>query len=384
VTEAYERVAWEEEVATRYGLHRRQDRQFFDEVWAIGFNTSCDSFDEFDAFVETASKFYRLHMSDDAKTEEGAIGVKDSYPATRPGAEIELGDANSARIAALADYLQRTAALEPDILRFRERVLGSRHRTISRDEALRRLRRAEIPQGESPSGGVALVMLPEGDYGKRFRVPETSHWGELARLSVRVARAYPWDEAQATAFILCGDRYSADGRSVQYTPSTARVGTRTYRDKGPPTHPHSRTEITLSVASWIPVEVVNKLYLKEQRAINSGRKQGTPSLRNIEVFRFVLQHANSRTVNRGEYLEKLSLSKSWRELCQLWDKRWPTGHGWQYGDEGFRNFRRDFGLGQKAVIGTGQGLLGVTGEPRTRKEIMRGIKALKARYGPPR
>ena len=116
---------------------------------------------------------------------------------------------------------------------------------------------------------------------------------------------------------------------------------------------------------------------------NGGHRQGTPSLRNIEFFRFVLQYANPITVNRDEHLEKLSLSKSWRELRELWDERWPAGHGWRYKGEGVRNFRRDFGLGQKAVIGTGWGLLGAPGEPRTREEIMRDVKAFAVRYGPP-
>jgi hypothetical protein len=111
-------------------------------------------------------------------------------------------------------------------------------------------------------------------------------------VGVRPARADPWDEAHATALVLDGDRYSTDGRSMQSVPSTARVGTRTLANRGQAAHPHSETRIRPTVASWIPTEVVSKLYLHEQRAVNGGRKQGEPSLRNIEVFRFVLQRTN--------------------------------------------------------------------------------------------
>jgi len=206
--------------------------------------------------------------------------------------------------------------------------------------------RVFLPRAVGQSGRFLNNNLHVRLYGRRFRLLKTSRWGELARVSVRLARADPWDEAQATAFVLCGDRYSTDGRSISPYPQQRASELEHSQTRGQAAHPHSETKIMLTVASWIPTEVVSKLYLNEQRGVNGGRKQGRPSLRNIEVFRFVLQHTNPRTVNRDEHLEKLSLSKSWRELRELRDKRWPFGHGWRYGDKGVQSFHRDFGLGQ--------------------------------------
>jgi hypothetical protein len=211
-------------------------------------------------------------------------------------------------------------------------------------------------------------------------------------LAETLSRRYPWDEGQAAAFVLCGGAYSDDGSTTAFTPPVARVGTREFVSKGHPAHPYNRTVITMEVASWVPAERVKEAYSKKQRELNGGKRPRPPSLRYIEVFRFCLGHSTTKTVNQAENLARLELP-TWSYLRERWDETYLSGHAWHYGEEGNRNFRRDFGIGQDNVLGTvAGGLLGIPGEPRTlaqQRERRRGLverhgipESLKRRYGP--
>jgi hypothetical protein len=76
------------------------------------------------------------------------------------------------------------------------------------------------------------------------------------------------------------------------------------------------------------------------------------------VFRFVLDKSQVRVVSESEHLGMLTLLDTWRNLRKAWDKQFPVGHAWRYGEHNERNFYRDFMRGQRTVIGTEYGLLG--------------------------
>jgi hypothetical protein len=395
------RTGWEESVAAKYKLDPEQDRGFFDIIWAEGWNLETE-YDAFDAHVESATRYYRRGQ------ETPAAGAREmALPNDKPGTRstpkktittstnsiphIQLDDANSVRQWALTEYMHATATLDRDVMSFRSEVLGRPHKTLTRSEALHRLEEAEIPQGRTPGVSVVLVTLPEGNFGRRFRVTADSVWGRLSRLAETLSRRYPWDEGQAAAFVLCGDTYSDDGSTTAFIPPVARVGTRELVNKGHPAHPYNRTVITMEVASWVPAEQVKEAYSKKQRELNNGKRPRPPSLRYIEVFRFVLRHSTIKTVNQAENLARLELP-TWECLRKRWDETYSSGI-WHYGEKGGWNFRRDFGIGQDNVLGTvAGGLLGIPGEPRTlaqqrerRREFVErhGIpESLKRRYGP--
>jgi hypothetical protein len=60
-------------------------------------------------------------------------------------AHVELNDTDSPRHWALTEYLHKTAALEWEVISFRSEILGGPYNTLSRSEALRRIKEAECP-----------------------------------------------------------------------------------------------------------------------------------------------------------------------------------------------------------------------------------------------
>ncbi len=401
MSDSSKRLGLEADAVKKYGLHLSRDHEFFDFVWGWlkedEFDPEADgAAEDYDACMEHYAKVFNMGMRSNVRAantsppEEVATIDTSSHTKLVPQLKnIQLDDVNSARQHALTEYLHKTAALDRDVMSFRAKVFGGRHKTLSRGDALRLLEQAEDPQEGVP---VVLVLLPEGEYGRRFRVAEDSVWGRLSKLAGTLSRRYPWDEGQAAAFVLCGNAYSDDGSTTSFSPPIARVRIDRHRDKGHPAHPYSRTVITMKVASWVPAEQVKEAYSKAQRELNDGKRLRPPSLRCIEVFRFVMGHSAVETVNRAENLARLRLPP-WRELRERWDETHSAGHAWHYGKKGLRNFRRDFGIGQDNVLGAvAGGLLGIPGEPRTlaqQRERRRQLgerlgipESLKKRYGP--
>lgn len=400
------RLGLEADAAGKYELHPSRDYELFDFVWQLlkedEFDPRADgAVEDYDACIEHYAKVFDMGIrrgGTDARSipEEAIMAVTNSHTrADPPSGNIQLDDTNSARQQALTKYLHKTAALDRDVMSFRSEDLGGPYKTLSRSEALGRLEKAEIPQGRTPDVPVVLVALPEGDFGRRFRVAEESVWGRLSKLAERLSRRYSWDEGQAAAFALCGEAYSDDGHTAAwFTPDVLRAGTRKGRYKGHTVHPYNRTVITMKVASWVPAELVKEVYSKKQKELNDGKRPSQPSLRCIEVFRFVLGHSVVKTVRRSENLARLVLRFDWRDLHGRWDKTYPPGHTWHYGDKGGRNFRRDFGIGQDNVLGAvAGGLLGIPGEPLTSAQRLKLLRertkkqhglpeSLKKRYGP--
>ena len=117
----------------------------------------------------------------------------------------------------------------------------------------------------------------------------------------------------------------------------------------------------------MPSEYVRQAYHNVQHDL-LGKNQRLPELRNIEVFRFVVEHSQLQVVNREEGLARLIIPK-WNELRELWNEWYPEGHEWHYHKEREHRFSRDFYRGQEAVIGTMDGLPGVPGQPKSRASV---------------
>jgi hypothetical protein len=131
---------------------------------------------------------------------------------------------------------------------------------------------------------------------------------------------------------------------------------------GPRAHSFDWGDIILEVEPWIPPELVKQAYVRLQREVHRGRRVRQGKERNIEVFRFVLDKSQVSVVSESEHLGRVTLPDTWRDLRKSWDKQFPVGHAWRYGEHNERNFYRDFMRGQRTVIGTQYGLLG-TAQP---------------------
>jgi len=228
------------------------------------------------------------------------------------------------RAAAFEEYLAKLAATERDVYRFRRWFLPDGE-TISLEEAstliaspvaaclpATRVRpsvrslispldhnaTSDEKQGEheeSPSAPVDLSADPlneqsSGEVAKQeqllfadkdYQVLEVwvgrlSVLDELRRISARLARVYPWEEAEASRYILTGE-------PPRVPAVVGRLHVR--RDRAT-----TYGTITLTVQPWVPADVVYSFYRDMRQNAFAGSHQ-TISERKIAVFRFVMaQH----------------------------------------------------------------------------------------------
>jgi hypothetical protein len=304
------------------------------------------------------------------------------------------------RAAAFEEYLAKIAASERDVHRFRRRFLPDGD-TLSLEEAsaliaspvaacvpASRVRPSvrslispldhnatsdekQSEDEESPSAPVGLSTDPlnersSGEVAKQEQllfadkdnhvqevwVRHLSVLNELRWISVRLARVYPWEEAEASRFILTGEppRVPAVvGRLHVYRNSATTYGT-----------------ITLTVQPWVPADVVYSFYRDMRQVAFAGSHQ-TISERKIAVFRFVMaQHdvhppedgkPKNRIVNapvgsslRLPLLRKPQLVKPpWKVMLDRWNEQYADSpYKWSYKDEA--NFKRDFHEARKTIV----------------------------------
>jgi hypothetical protein len=429
VDEQVLRARWERGVESRWDIDRESNRQFYDWAWeglaadrdvAIALGNLEFAAEE---LVESTHHWVEgLHLEPPSRTPASSgtrdftrqLQGADVYKQRRkPGTDGPAKTSVGARISAISEYISKIAAVDPYVVGFRDRVLGSPTQTLSAEEAHRlvsspaacffplelfgelgispleheaTLERHDtvLQDGESwhratiffdshdirrtvnfqdvGRGTIVRLWWPgEGGYANPIAVWVGSLLGEVQQLSKRLARKHPWKEDQAAYFILCCGDILAGALMGKWSSHT---------NKGVAAHLYNRTTITLTADSWLPAQIVAEAYRSLQRQIH-GKKNRRPELRNVEVFRFVLDKAEVEITDRGERLGKLALSMTWREILEDWNRVYPEADAWHYKNArttGVQNFRRDFDRGQEAVIGTRFGLPGVPDQPRTAAE----------------
>lgn len=215
------------------------------------------------------------------------------------------------------------------------------------------------PLSERLSGEVAreerLVFADKDDHVQEVWIRRLSVLDDLRRLSVRLARDYPWEEAEASRFILTGK-----------PPRVPAVFGRLRVHRNPAT---TYGTITLTVQPWVPADVVYGFYRDMRQDAFAGSHQ-TISERKIAVFRFVMaQHdvhppeggkpkyrvVDSRVSptlrlsnkTRAKLLKKPQLVKPpWKVMLDRWNQRYSDE--WLYKNEA--NFKRDFHEARKTIV----------------------------------
>jgi hypothetical protein len=334
---------------------------------------------------------------------------------------LDWAGVHTARAEAFSKYVAKIVAVDADVMRFRERLLGDPLRTLSREEAndvvscpaarffdIGRFRKLCMPvdgrtitlesyetvkENErlmlratisvNPPGitDTVFTLLPSQDSPlpnftwpwdetkrtETFRVWQRSVLGELHKASVRLANEHPWSAEDAALFILTGETIFLSPiifRTLRSEPSVDA-------------HKYKHGEITLTVAPWVPGEVILEAYRKIRRSLGYSNRR--PSGRHVALFRFVVSQSEVRIVKKGgligRWRARLSLPK-WKELRSKWNGRYPAKHPWHYGqkDPHAKVFRRDFVRAQEAIIGTRYGLPGIPGRPMTQSEEQRWVQ----------
>ena len=338
---------------------------------------------------------------------------------------LDWGKVYTARSEAFSDYVAKILNVDAGVMRFRHRLLGDPMRTLSRDEAntlvsslasrffdFGRFRKLCMPLGEreivleeygpvqkngQPLLRATISVEPPGvtetllrlhpsqdllptfvwpwdktERPETFQVWPRSVLGELHSTSVTLAKDHPWSVEYASLFVLTGE-------TLFISPLAFRT---LQSEPGVDAHKYKHDEITLTVAPWVPAELVLEAYRKIRRSL--GYNDRRPNERYVALFRFVLAQSEVHIVKKpklagflGHWRARLSLPK-WKELRRQWNEKYPAGHEWHYGqkDPHAKLFRRDFVRAQEKIIGTPYGLPGIPGRPMTRAEEQRMVEGL--------
>ena len=137
----------------------------------------------------------------------------------------------------------------------------------------------------------------------------------LRKLADQLTKAYPWQPAQATAFVL-------EGLMPRATPFTLRLP-QTGGDGRP-----RRTRVILEVDAWVPTRDVLRAYRDVQRYVLPGHKRPV-GRRSIDLVNFVLKHRPA----------------TWAERLRSWNSEHPTE---PYAD--YRRMRTAYLRAEKALL----------------------------------
>ncbi len=136
----------------------------------------------------------------------------------------------------------------------------------------------------------------------------------LRKLSERLAEAYPWQPAQAAAFVL-------EGLIPLATPFVLRVPQ--IWGKG-----RIRARVIMEVDAWIPAAVVLRAYREAQRQLLPGHNRSV-SRRAIDLVNFVLEHRPA----------------TWPRLLALWNSEHPSA-----GYSDYRHMRFAFERTRRSLL----------------------------------
>lgn len=225
------------------------------------------------------------------------LHVEDSGPARPRSRAVGRTPAWSsedlaARIAVLGRLVAEDAAGDEEILTFRHRVLG-RDAPMSADEAEAYL---DTLEARRPRFEASFDAAPAGvlKYQNRHVAHDLHVWAgspldKLRKLSESLAQCYPWQPAQAAAFVLEGLIPRATPFMVQ-VPQTLGEGAK------------RRARVILEVDAWIPAATVLRAYRDVQRQLLPGYNRPV-SRRGIDLVNFVLR----------------TRPASWPRLLELWN-----------------------------------------------------------------
>lgn len=222
------------------------------------------------------------------------------------------------RIEAISRLAAEAAAGDAEILRFRKFVLGrDTPMTRSEAEAYLDFDGARQPAVMSPEHGTHTEVLDyaNGHVAHTLHVWPGSALDKLRVLANGLAQSYPWEPAQAAAFVL-------EGVVPLATPFMLRFP-QTWRDD----RPH-RARVVMEVDLWTPAAEVLGAYREAQRRVLPGHNRPI-SPRSVDLVNFAMEHR----------------SGTWPERLRAWNNEHPKD---TFPD--FRRMRTAFERARRALL----------------------------------
>lgn len=227
----------------------------------------------------------------------------------------------SARIEAVSRLAAEHAAGDEDVIRFRQRVLG-RDAPMSPDEAEAYLELPEArelpPSRESGPAHTEVFRYQNRRVFYDFHVWPRTPLDQLRQLAVSLCRSYPWQPAQAAAFVL-------EGLMPRATPFMVNLP-QTWHDTRP-----RREKLIMEVDLWMPASVVLRAYREYQRKVLPGHNRPV-GLKSINLVNFVLCHQPA----------------TWQKLLDGWNTEHPAT---PYPD--YRRFRYAYERARQSLLNPG-------------------------------
>lgn len=222
------------------------------------------------------------------------------------------------RIEAVSRLAADDAAGDEAILRFRRSVLGrDGPMTAAEAEAYLEAVEPRRPQDIQSVLGSPTETL---QYQNRRISHDLRMWpgsalDDLRRLAISLCESYPWQPAQAAAFVV-------EGLIPVATPFFLHMPQTTHG-----TRPR-RAKITLEIDMWMPAAEVLRAYRHVQRQVLRGHNRPI-SPRSIDLVNFVLQRP----------------SGTWQQVLDEWNKEHPNS---PYSD--YRHLRYAFVRVRQALL----------------------------------
>ncbi|MGF1472111.1 MAG: hypothetical protein ACFB50_10270 [Rubrobacteraceae bacterium] len=267
--------------------------------------------------------------SQSGKKRRDGVGIQEVTP-------VELPEEERLRGEIFEEYLAKVAAIEPNVRRYRRDVLHDQ--LLSPEQAV------EFMRAPKQVGSYLGVFRPtskrkryqrvrfvnESGNAEYLDVWEDSVLGELALIAERLTGNFPWQEAQATHFVLTG--------RVPSVPPV-RINYRLEEDFTEERRHYKRGVITLTVSSWVSAETIQRAYKDVQRRVREQRTKNQPvGEKRLKLLRFVLERIDSAELarktlaSRGELSANLIERNERRKLGEQLVKEWDSLHPyWAYG-----------------------------------------------------
>jgi hypothetical protein len=328
-------------------------------------------------------RYRRMRTWEEERQEERSESDEEEPEPITP----RLGDRETQRAEVVEEYVAKVAACERRVFAFRKRFLGGTTLSPAQADAIITSPAAAYLPFEyfTPFGDSRIPLLdhsaalrtdpPESDEvgqysldifvdppGETFRadvqrterllyidedgqteetlVEDRSVLEGLRILSNYLAAEYPWQEAQATWFVLTGE-----------PPALSAATGRVSRGSAAP-----YAEITMTVQPWVPADTVRTFYRQLQGRVLTSRPRAL-SERNLAVFRFVVGQQEIKPYSDNAPASELTRQHpklmrlkqpSWRVMLKRWNRHLPAGHMWHY--QYVQNFQRDFRRAAQAIV----------------------------------
>lgn len=249
------------------------------------------------------------------RVEDGGLRARATRKSRAPEPLPRPNPDTSARVEAVSRLAAEHAAGDEEILRFRQRVLG-RNEPMSAEEAEAYL---DLPEargtGPLENGRTVLLKYQNRNVACEIHVWSGSPLDGLRKLAESLTKFYPWEPAQAAAFVL-------EGLIPLATPFMLRL----------PQAPHetrpTRAKLVMEVDLWMPASSVLRAYRDVQRHVLPGHNRPV-SRRSIDLVNFVLTYRLD----------------TWPKLLERWNTEHPTA---AYSD--YRRLRYAFVRARKSLL----------------------------------